>query len=412
MGKFNFKKFFSSRKFIIIASFVGLFLVSVGLSLLVFYFVSPRAASNLISEVNQKTKLNLSLPKVAECPLNGQKYTQAEADIWSTRRPIAAMVENHKDARPESGLSRADVVYEAVAEGGITRFVGIFYCGAAAENVNVAPIRSARVYFINMAAGYGTDPIFLHQGEANNICPSCPGGVKPKGQIAPQVDAQSLLDKIGWAGGPQGNNFDGGYNIGFPIVVRNQYRLGSTPALWEHSVEADLNEVWKEAASRGWNYKDSKGTPWTQGFTKWIFQDGKASTAPSASDIKFNYWVSMPGYDVEWKYDLSTNTYKRFNGGSSHIDWEFDKPQLSASNVAIMFVQETGPVDAEKHMFYQVIGTGKAIVFQNGQAITGTWSKSSALDREIFYDTNGKEIKMVRGSTWVEIVPSQNSVSY
>jgi len=412
INKLKLMNFFKSRNFVIVASFVGLFFVSVGLSLLVFYFVSPKAAGNLLTTVNQKTKLNLALPKVAECPINGAKYTQAEADIWGKRRPITAIIENHLDSRPESGLSRADVVYEAVAEGGITRFLAVFYCGASAETVNAAPIRSARVYFINMAAGYGNIPIFLHQGGANNICASCPGGVKLKGQIAPTVDTGTLLDKLGWMGGPMGNNFDGGYNIGFPIVVRNQYRLGSTPALWEHSVVADLDEVWKEAAIRDFGYKDSKGKAWTSGFTKWTFQDGTPTTSPTASDIKFNYWESMAGYDVEWKYDSATNTYKRFNGGVAHLDNEFGKPQLSASNVAIMFVKETGPVDIEKHMFYQVTGTGKAIVFQNGEAITGTWSKATALDREVFYDTNGKEMKMVRGTTWVELVPSQNAVSY
>ena len=302
------------------------------------------------------------------------------------------------DARPESGLSRADVVYEAVAEGGITRFAAVFYCGAVAEDVKTAPLRSARVYYINMAAGYGKDPIFLHQGEANNICSTCPGGVKPRSEIDPTVNALTLFDKLGWQGGPSGNNMDGGYNIGFPIVARDQYRLSSTPAAWEHSVVVDLDLVWQEAAKRGLNFKDSSGTPWTQGFRKWLFQDGKASSSPAASDIKFNFWESMPGYDVEWKYDASTNSYKRFNGGQAHIDWEFDKPQLTAKNVVIMFAKETGPVDTEKHMFYQVIGTGKAIVFQNGEAITGTWTKATPLDREVFYDTNGKEIQMVRGT--------------
>ena len=52
------------------------------------------------------------------------------------------------------------------------------------------------------------------------------------------------------------------------------------------------------------------------------------------------------------------------------------------------------------------------MVFQNGQAIVGTWQKASALDREVFYDTNGKEISMVRGQTWVEVVPAQNKVTY
>lgn len=408
----NLKEMFGSKKITIIASFVGLFLISVGLSLLVFYLIAPKAATKLVSDVKSGLRVDITKPKVAECPINGQKYTQAEANLWNTHRPIIQMIENHADARPESGLSKADVVYEAVAEGGITRFAAVFYCGVVAQNVKTAPLRSARVYFVNLAAGYGADPIFLHQGGANNFCPDCPGGVKPKSEIHPTVDAYALLDKLGWRNGTHGNDMDGGFNIGFPVVVRDQYRLGSTPAAWEHSVVADLDEVYKEAAKRGFEYKDQSGTPWTQGFRKWLFQDGKASSSPTAADIKFNFWESMPGYDVEWKYDASTNSYKRFNGGSAHVDWGFDKPQLSASNVVVMLVKETGPLDTEKHMFYQVTGTGKALIFQNGDVISGTWSKETPLDREVFYDTNGKEIQMVRGATWIEVVPAQNNISY
>ena len=120
----------------------------------------------------------------------------------------------------------------------------------------------------------------------------------------------------------------------------------------------------------------------------------------------------MPGYDVEWKYDSATNSYLRFNGGVAHVDWEFDKPQLSAKNVVIMFAKEVGPLDLEHHMFYAVTGAGKSVVFQNGQVIAGTWKKASALDREVFYDTNGVEVEMVRGATWVEVVPAQNKVTY
>lgn len=409
--KFNLRDL-TSNKPMLIASFVGLFLVSIGLSLLVFSLVAPKSASNLVNNIVQKARVDLSAPKTAECPINGLMYTQAEQNIWNTRRPITAMIENSVDARPESGLSRADVVYEAVAEGGITRFMSVFYCGTAAEDVKAAPIRSARVYFINEAAGYGTDPIFLHQGEANNICSTCPGGVKPRSQIDPTVDAGALLDKIGWSGGPAGNNFDGGFNIGYPIVVRDQYRLSTTASAWEHSVVADLDEVYKEADKRGWSFKDSSGTPWTQGFVKWQFQDGKSNSSPTASDIKFSFWDNQPDYDVEWKYDSASNSYLRFNGGKAHVDWEFDKPQLAAKNVVIKFAQEKGPLDEEKHMFYQVLGTGKAIVFQNGSAIQGTWSKATALDRDIFYDTNGKEIPMVRGQTWIEIVPAGNTINY
>ena len=403
---------FSSKKFTIIASFVGLFLISVGVSLLVLYLIAPKTASNLIVGDGNKSKFDLTLPKIAECPVNGQKYTQPEADVWNTRRPIVQVIENHIDARPVSGLSRADVIYEAVAEGGITRFAAVFYCGAVAEDVKAAPLRSARVYFVNLAAGYGKNPVFLHQGGANDFCSDCPGGVKPRSDINPTVNAYALLDKLGWRNGSRGNDMDGGFNVGFPIVVRDQYRLGSTPAAWEHSVVVDINEAYKEAAKRGFNSDDSQGVSWTKGFRKWLFQDGKADSSATTTNIKFNFWESMQGYDVEWKYDSATNSYKRFNGGVPHLDAEFDKPQLIAKNVVIMFAKETGPLDTEKHMLYQVIRTGKAVVFQNGIAVTGTWSKASALDREIFYDTNGKEVSMVRGTTWIEVVPAQNSVNY
>lgn len=413
MERTNINKLFATKKSAIIASYAGLFLISVGVSLLVFKYLFPGGAANLFYEISKKTKINVNLPKTEACPVNGAMYTVAEREVWEERRPIAAIIENHTEARPESGLSKADVVYEAVAEGGITRFLSIFYCGASAETVEAAPIRSARVYFINLAAGYGSDPIFLHQGGANNICSTCPGGVKPASQSAPKVNTVTLLQKLGWGGGTDGNNFDGGYNIGYPIVVRNQYRLGgSTPAAWEHSVVADLTEVWKEASSRGYNFKDGNGIPWTEEFREWQFQDGSVNTSPTASNIKFDFWESMPGYNVEWRYDSSTNTYKRFNGGTAHVDVEFDNVQLSASNVAIMFVEEEGPVDTEKHMYYEVVGEGDAIVFQNGNVIKGTWEKDSALDREVFYDTNGNEIKMVRGATWVELVPSTNEIAY
>jgi hypothetical protein len=413
MEKTGINKLLATKKSVIIMSFIGLFLISVGVSLLVFKYILPGGAAGLLYEVSKKTKLNVNLPKTEECPVNGAMFTKAESEIWNTRRPVTAVIENHLDARPESGLSRADIIYEAVAEGGITRFLTVFYCGASAEDVEIAPIRSARVYFINLAAGYGNDPIFLHQGGANNICSTCPGGVKPASQSAPKVNTVTLLEKLGWGGGTDGNNFDGGYNIGYPIVVRNQYRLGGAEAsAWEHAVVADLTEVWKEAAKRGYKYEDDAGVSWTKGFRKWIFQDGAASSTPKASNIKFDFWASMPGYDVEWRYDSSTNSYKRFNGGTSHVDIEFENIQLSASNVVIMFVDELGPLDTEKHMYYEVTGTGDAIVFQNGEVIKGTWEKAKALDREVFYDTNGDEIKMVRGQSWVELVPSKNKVTY
>jgi hypothetical protein len=404
--------FIKSQKSVTWLAFLGLYLISSGLSALVFSFVSVKGAVINLNPITQHLKTKQNLPKNQACPINGLMYTQPEKEIWNTRRPIAAMIENHADSRPQSGLSSADIVYEGVAEGGITRFLSIFYCATAAGDIKIAPIRSARIYFVNLAAGYGLSPIFLHQGGANDFCSDCPGGVKPYGQVAPKVNAYAALDKLGWRNGGLGNDFDGGFNVGFPVVARDQYRLGSEPSAWEHAVVADIDEVYKEAAKRSFNYRDGDGNPWTQGFKSWKFDDGLSNPKPSVLNISFHFWENQPDYDVEWKYDSASNTYKRFNGGKAHTDWNFDKPQISASDVVVMFVKEQGPVDEEKHMYYEVVGEGKALIFKNGTVVEGTWRKDSQLDREVFYDKNGAEIVLTRGPVWVELVPAGNSIKY
>lgn len=403
--------FIKSQKPTTWITFLGLYLTATGLAVLVFSFIGQKGGISL-NLGGKRSKINLNLPKTEACPINGMMYTKPEKDVWSGRRPLTTMIENSIDARPQSGLASADVVYEAVAEGGITRFLSVFYCGVAGQDTKAAPVRSARVYFINLAAGYGTSPLFLHYGGANDFCQSCPGGVKTYGTIDPRVDAYALLSKLGWSNGTLGNDLDGQSNIGFPILVRDQNRLGDTPSAWEHSVIADIDEVYKEAAKRGFNYNDSSGTPWTKGFRAWKFDNGTATTSPKASDISFPFWANWPDYNVEWKYDSASNTYKRFDGGKPHTDWNFDKPQISASDVVIMFVKEVGPVDEEKHMFYDVVGTGDALIFKNGNVTAGTWKKDSQLDREVFYDKNGSEITLTRGPIWIELVPDTNQVKY
>lgn len=406
----NLSNLIGSKKLTIIASYFGLYLISAGLSLLVFSYVVAKPGT--VETGTKRSRINLSLPKTEECPINGGMFTKEEKNIWDARRPITAVIENHLDSRPQSGLSKADVVYEAVAEGGITRFLAVFYCNVIAEEVKIAPVRSARIYYVNLAAGYGADPIFLHQGGANSFCPNCPGGVKTRGQVDRTVDAYAALDKLGWRNGQHGNDMDGGFNVGFPVVERNQYRLSSTPAAWEHSVVASIDEVYNEAKKRGFEFKDENGNAWNENFTMWKFEDGKASSSPTAANIKFGFWDGKPEYDVEWKYDSVSNSYKRFNGGTEQKDWEFDKPQLTASDVVIMFAKEKSMVDAEGHQYYEVIGKGDSLIFKNGEVIEGTWKKVSQLDREVFYDKNGEEIVFARGPVWIEVLPAGNEVNY
>ncbi len=396
--------FVSSKTFMTVLTFLGIYLFSTGVSYAVFSYLvaKPSGPGGTTATGIAGTRSKISeAPKTEACPINGQKFTKAEKDIWETRRPIAAMVENHAESRPPSGISHADVVYEAVAEGGITRYLTIFYCGASSEDVKIAPVRSARIYFIYYAAEYGKFPIFMHVGGANDYSGS--------GDTAFNVRALETLEQMDWRV-PGGNDFDTTYDSGFPVFWRNYDRLDRQVAT-EHTMMASLDAAYTQAAQRGFGAKDSKGVAWDKNFVSWKFSDDKAVSSPDATDIKFGFWDDMPDYNVEWKYDSSKNGYLRFDGGKPHVDLE-NNQQFFAKDVAVIFAQETGPVDRNLHMFYTTVGTGKALVFQNGTVIKGTWEKDSTTARTKFFDASGKEISFVRGQIWLEVVPAGNTVSY
>jgi len=397
------QKFILSKTFVVIASFLGLYLLSCGVSLAIFSYLggSPDydvAGGNGLSSSRSKIK---DLPKTEACPINGGLFSKVEKGIWEERRPIAAMIENHADSRPASGISKADVVYEAVAEGGITRFLAIFYCGAAAEEVKIAPVRSARIYFINWAQEYGDYPIFMHVGGANDY-----GGY---GETARDARALEYLETIGWRV-PKGNDFDTTYDTGFPILWRNYERLGHEVAT-EHTMMASLDEAYKQAEKRGFGAKDEDGKSWDKSFTAWRFADDKKADSPQASEIAFEFWSNKPDYNVIWTYDSGQNSYLRQNNGQKFVDLDTNS-QLAAKNVVIQFVKETGPVDKNLHMLYTTIGSGKALVFQNGKAIEGTWKKETKGARTKFFDSEAKEISFVRGVIWIEAIPAGNEVKY
>ncbi len=398
--KSKFVNFITSKKFMTIIGFIGIYLLVTGVSLAIFSFIKKDDASKTSSSGTSDSRVDLSAPKTEVCPINGLKYTKDEKNIWEERRPIAAMIENHIDSRPASGLSKADVIYEAVAEGGITRFLGIFYCGAAAEDVEIAPVRSARIYFINFASEYGDNPIFMHVGGANNYSGS--------GDTAKEVRALELLETIGWRV-PKGNDFDTTYDAGFPIFWRNYERLGKEVAT-EHTMMASLDAAYEEAEKREFGAKNEKGKAWDSKFVQWNFIDDKAET-PTATNISFKFWDNKSDYDVNWKYDSTNNQYLRFNGGEEHIDFA-TKNQLTAKNVVILFAKEKGPIDNNYHMFYTTTGEGEALVFQNGSVIKGSWEKDSREGRTKFFDAKGKEISFVRGQIWIEIVPAGNEIEY
>lgn len=400
------KKIFANKP-VAISIFLGLYILSSGISWAVFRGDGGGILSGIADLTSKRAQLD-ELPKTEQCPINGAMYTVPEREIWETRRPLTFMIENSAEARPLEGLHKADVVYEMVAEGGVSRFLGVFYCGVAGDNVRLAPIRSARIFFINIAAEYGDKPIFGHVGGANRLCGHCEGGLKPAFESSPKIDAISELQKLGWRV-RKGNDFDTTWDIGYPVFSRDTSRPGADKDL-AHTMFAFTDDVYKEAEARGLTYEED-GAPWENNFQQWKFADEKPASSAQASEISFDFWRNKPEYAVTWTYNKESNSYLRENGGKPFVDWKSGE-QIAAKNVVVQFIEEEGPVDTELHMYYEVMGEGEAIIFQNGQAIEGSWEKKTQNSRTIFYDNNGKEIEFVRGAIWIEGVPKGNVVVY
>ncbi|MBI2007442.1 MAG: DUF3048 domain-containing protein [Candidatus Blackburnbacteria bacterium] len=389
----NISNLLASQKTKIVLGIVGLYFLSAGVSYFAFSylkkgpaeFISPAALEQ------KRSGIDVSGPKTEECPLNGKKYTKAEKDIWQTRRPLGVMIENHQESRPQSGLSKADVVYEAIAEGGITRFMTLFYCGVSAEEVQVGPVRSARTYYLDWISEYGTSPLYVHVGGANKPGPA---------------DALGQIRKYGWDVYNDMNQF----SIGFPTFWRDYERLGR-PVATEHTMYSTTDKLWEVAKERGLTSEDKNGKKWDDSFISWKFTDGKSATSPSAARISFSFWEGYKDYAVSWVYDPATNFYKRENGDAAHLDFN-NQEQLSASNIVVMFTGVKGPIDELKHMLYTTTGGGKALVFQNGDVVETTWSKKSRTERTRFLDKKGAEINFARGPIWIEVLATGTDVEY
>jgi hypothetical protein len=330
-------------------------------------------------------------PKTESCPLNGQMFSKAKRTAWEQRRPLGVMIENHEEARPQSGLSNADIIYEAVAEGGITRFLSIYYCDTAEM---VGPVRSARTYFVDMISEYADFPLYAHVGGANT-----PGPANALGQI----------DDYGWSGYNDLNQF----SIGFPTYWRDYERMGR-PVATEHTMYSTPDKLWAIAMKRGLTNVDEKGVSWDKNFVPWKFKDDGKITTPEVSTAVFDFWPNYDKYGVKWILDTVNNDYKRENGGVPFTDKNTDE-QLTAKNVVFMFMTEENADDGYEnnaHLLYGTKGKGKMILLQDGVKVEGQWQKLTRTARTKYTDLSGKEIQFNKGKIWIEIVPAGTAITF
>lgn len=385
---------------------IVLYLLSTGVSFAAFRFVN--GSSGVIETPATPTTADGGLaidpgePKTQACPLNGQLFTQTEENAWVKRRPLTVMIENSLDARPQSGLGVADVVYEAIAEGGVTRFMGVFYCDAIDRDYLLAPIRSARTYFINWASEYGRYPLYVHVGGAN-----CSADGSGACQTDKRVQALEQIESYGW-GGRTGNDMNQ-FSIGYPTFYRDANRVGRQVAT-EHTMVTSTEKLWELAESRGWTNLSPDGEDWTDYFEAWDFKDD-TNKSGSVTQISYDFWDGFKQFDALWQYDAETKRYLRSTGGEAHKDLNTNE-QLAYRNIVVLFTKEEGPVDTLKHMYYETMGSGNALVFNNGEVTEATWKKASRTARTTFTDKKGQPVEFARGPIWISIVDNSTQVSY
>ena len=394
----------SKKNLIILLAF---YLVSSLISFFAFSYFSKGAVA--LDEIEQEQKESLlggllnidpNEPIDQACPLNGKYYTLSEKNAWETKRPLFVMVENASDARPHSGLSRADVVFEAVAEGGITRFAVLYYCAAQNENIVIAPVRSARSYFVDWASGFNL-PMYVHVGGAN-----LPGPTNALGQIG----------DYGW----RGQNDMDQFSIGYPTFVRNYNRIPGKTVATEHTMQSETEALWKVAEDRGWtnltperiiNRQTIPATPWQENYQGWTFEE-EPQDAGSVQEISYDFWSGYNQFSVEWNYDQELDAYKRSNGGEAQYDLNNDEA-IASSTVIVLFTTEKGPINELKHMIYTTIGKGKALIFKHGQEpIEVNWNKANREAELEFTDVRGKAIELARGQIWISVLATGSEVNY
>lgn len=335
-------------------------------------------------------------PKTEPSPINGVLYSKESAEVFMNRRPLAIMVNNHVEARPTSSLPDADLIYEAVAEGGITRLLAIYH---ARDAEKVGPIRSARIYYIDWAAEFYS--WFAHWG-GSFVDPNDPQILNPvageKYICDPAADSYAYINKIS-------------------IASLDQMWLGDT-AYWrdtsrdvalEHTGYTGTQQLWQEAPNR---YPEPGWTEYYP-FEIWNFKDeAERSARPETQQVSFSFWEGYPNYDVVWEYAPADNVYLRNQGGKIYTDYETSE-QIKAKTVIIQFTDEGAFWDKKDHLKYTTVGAGTGIVFMDGVASPVSWSKPSVRDRTRYYYTStGNEVNFNRGQIWIEIVPTGMSVNY
>lgn len=278
---------------------------------------------------------------------------------------FAVMVENHPEARPQSGLSSARVVYEVLVEGGITRYLLVFD-NLQADDLVIGPVRSARPYYLWFAY------------ELDNALYGHVGG-SPKSLEYIQVKDINDCDEFVYGG---------------IYYERNKERRAP------HNVYTTVGDL--EGCYESNNYESGLFV----NIEPWQFLpvgEAKVFSSPDVEEINIEF--SKTTYLANWRYNQDDKKYYRFYADGQPVVDNDNNKQVATSNVVVVEMPSQ-VIDDYGRLSMDTIGSGDLIIYRKGEEIQGTWEKNSKGERIKFLDNKGETIQLLAGQVWITAVPS------
>jgi len=291
-------------------------------------------------------------------PLSG--YEVEEDDILLHLRPLSVKIENTPDSRPALGITRADVVYETITEGGITRFNALWHSDLPES---VGSVRSARNSDITIVPQY--DAFFVFSGTNSLVW----------------ADLGKTWINFIEEGGSRGAL----YRIGHKFAPHNLYL--NTERAWERADESGYIRY----------------QPWPKGLMFGDYDTTELGDRNDALEIFVPYSGSY--FDVTWIYDPDRGCYLRYIRGVPQTDEGYNQEQIIADNVIFMDIPYTYAPDVPgKGQTYNMNfnGYGTAFIFRDGVRIECTW-ETDGTHPPHFKDANGDFVLLKPGKTWFQI---------
>lgn len=278
------------------------------------------------------------------------------------KRALAIMIDNAKDSRPQSGLDKANVVYEVLAEGGITRFLAIF---ATLDADKVGPVRSARPYFITKTIEHNA--IYVHAGES------------PDAAIFIREERIDDINEL----------------VHFQPFWRTSDRKAP------HNLYTSTDRLREEAKKLGYIEMVNKGDYQFETDPKEVL------TGKKIDEISIRYNVN---YTVSYKYLPEIQRYIRFINDSPHLDAETGR-QLQAKNIIIQH-SDKKILDTEGRLAIDFLGQGTGLIIYNGNSEEITWSKDSLESKTYFYNKEGNRLAIQPGNVWIQVTHPDTQINY